>query len=85
MSYEVVLKPAAQKELERLPQETSGRILNQLQKLRTNPWPSGTQKIQGRSHTWRARVGDYRIVYEVDEHLRIVRVFRIRHRRDAYR
>jgi len=53
--------------------------------LADNPRPYGCRKLTGSDRDWRIRVGDYRIVYEIDDQVREVRVMRIRHRREAYR
>jgi mRNA interferase RelE/StbE len=50
-----------------------------------NPRPQGSRKITGSKNDWRIRVGDYRIIYEIDAHAEIIRVMRIRHRKDVYR
>ena len=61
------------------------RILSRLESLAENPRPHGCVRLHGARHLWRVRVGDYRIVYEIDETLRTVDVSIIRHRRDVYR
>jgi mRNA interferase RelE/StbE len=45
----------------------------------------GCRKLEGLRNSWRIRVGDYRIIYEIADEVRIVRVYRVRHRREAYR
>jgi mRNA interferase RelE/StbE len=56
-----------------------------LQGLATNPRPSGCRKLAGSVHDWRIRVGDYRVIYEIADAVRIVRINRVRHRREVYR
>jgi mRNA interferase RelE/StbE len=53
--------------------------------LANDPRPSGCRKLSGSKHDWRIRVGDYRVVYEIADEIRIVRVNRVRHRREVYR
>jgi mRNA interferase RelE/StbE len=53
--------------------------------LETDPRPIGAAKLSGQRNRWRVRVGDYRILYEVDDALQQVLVVRIAHRRDVYR
>jgi mRNA interferase RelE/StbE len=62
-----------------------GRVAAALRILADNPRPAGCRKLTGSDRDWRVRVGDYRIVYEIDDENREVRVMRIRHRREAYR
>jgi mRNA interferase RelE/StbE len=83
--YEVYLEHAAEKDLKKLPAKVFQRIINQIKGLAENPWPKGCRKITGSKHDWRIRVGDYRIIFEVDDNAHVVRVMRIRYRREAYR
>jgi mRNA interferase RelE/StbE len=83
--YEVYLERAAERDLKRLPAETFHRIVLHIRALADNPRPVGCRKLTGSENDWRIRIGDYRVVYEIDEGDRAVRVFRIRHRREAYR
>jgi len=52
--------------------------------LARNPRPSGCKKLKGHKDIWRIRVGDYRIVYTVDDREMVIRVGRIAHRREVY-
>lgn len=83
--YSVYLESRTEKELNHLPIETFDRIVEQIKALNENPRPHGCRKITGSKQDWRIRVGDYRIVYEIDEGKKEIRVMRIRHRREAYR
>jgi mRNA interferase RelE/StbE len=84
MSYQVVLPKSAQKELDRLPDQISERILAALAGLETQPRPSGCKKLRGES-AWRIRVGDYRVIYEIHDKVLQVIVVTIGHRREVYR
>jgi len=81
----VLLESRAQRDLRRLPTDVFDRVIRAIKSLAGNPRPVGSRKIVGSEHDWRVRVGDYRIIYEVDDAARVVRVMYIRHRRDAYR
>lgn len=83
--YEVYLERAAERDLRRLPVETFHRIVPCIRALAENPRPPGCRKLTGSENDWRIRIGDYRVIYEIDEGEKAVRVFRIRHRREAYR
>jgi mRNA interferase RelE/StbE len=61
------------------------RISQILLSLEQNPRPPGVFKLSGRENQWRLRVGDYRIVYEIDDTAELVTVLRIAHRRQVYR
>ena len=82
--WEVRLGREAEKTLKRLMPEIKERVLTALAKLRSNPFPIGIEKLKT-TNEWRLRVGDYRIIYRVDEKRRIVEVSEIGHRRDVYR
>jgi len=49
-----------------------------------NPRPSGVRKLRGTRDLWRIRVGDYRVIYRMDDRKRLVDVSHVRHRREAY-
>lgn len=86
MRYAVLLESQAEKELISLPDEVLKRVDTKLQALSLNPRPKGTVKLRGKeSEGWRLRVGDYRILYQIDDKDNIIRVYRIKHRREAYR
>ena len=83
--YEVYLERSAENDLKRLPTSTFDRIVYQIKTLAENPRPSGCRKLTGSKNDWRIRVGDYRVLYEIDEKTRAVRIMRVRHRREVYR
>ena len=83
--YEVHLERAAENDLKRLTTSTFHRIIPQIRALAENPRPSGCRKLAGSKNDWRIRIGDYRVLYEIDEKAKAVRVMRVRHRREAYR
>jgi mRNA interferase RelE/StbE len=83
--YRVFLERAAEKDLARLSSEVHDRVITAIRGLANDPRPPGCRKLSGSKHDWRIRVGDYRVVYEIAEAIRIVRVNRVRHRREVYR
>jgi mRNA interferase RelE/StbE len=83
--YRILLERAAEKDLARLSSEIHDRVIAAIQALATNPRPSGCRKLAGSKNDWRIRVGDYRVIYEISDQIRIVRVNRVRHRREVYR
>ena len=83
--YEVYLERSAENDLKRLPASAFDRIVHQIKTLAENPRPSGCRKITGSKNDWRIRIGDYRVLYEVNDRGKAVRVMRVRHRREAYR
>lgn len=83
--YTVTFARSARKELTSLPSATAARIFARIRLLADEPHPRGCRKIRGAEDAWRLRVGDYRVVYRVDETLRNVDVVAVGHRRDVYR
>jgi len=84
--YAVLLESQAEKDLLPIPKRDLKRIDAKLQSLSQVPRSKGATKLRGKtSEGWRVRVGDYRILYQVDDKDKTIRVYRIRHRREAYR
>jgi mRNA interferase RelE/StbE len=83
--YTITFATSARHELQRLPLKLARRILARIEALAQEPRPSGCKKLQGSSLLWRIRIGDYRVVYEVDDQPAMVNIVAARHRSDAYR
>ena len=83
--YEVLFERRAERDLRSLPDSVANRVVTAIRSLATHPRPSGCRKLVGGENAWRIRVGDYRIIYEVDDPSRRVHIMFIRHRREAYR
>lgn len=83
--YTVYLERRAEKDLQKLPYQILPRVRKALFGLKTSPRSSGAHKLAGSHHDWRIRVGDYRILYEIDDGSHTVKVYRIKHRKEAYR
>ena len=83
MAYEILIKASAEKEIRRLPRNVRERVNSTILALREEPRPPGVRKLRG-EEGWRIRVGDYRVVYRIDDGLREVTLYRVRHRRDVY-
>lgn len=83
-SYAVELKPSARKELESLPNSVLARVIRKIESLALDPRPAGCKKLKGYKDLWRIRIGDWRIVYIINDTARLVSVTRIAHRREVY-
>jgi mRNA interferase RelE/StbE len=83
--YTITFARSARKELERLSNDLGARILAKIEALSDNPRSGGVIKLHGQKSLWRLRVGDYRVVYSIDDLDRKIDVSVIRHRRDVYR
>lgn len=76
---------AARRELEALELVMVQRLLPAIENLAREPRPRGCRNVQGTANLWRIRIGDYRVLYTIDDQARIIDILAIRHRRDAYR
>jgi mRNA interferase RelE/StbE len=85
LSYQVLIERRAQKEILRLPSEITGRVAAAIDGLMTEPRPPNCKKLSGSRSQWRLRAGDYRILYEIDDRNKQVRVYAVGHRREVYR
>jgi len=84
LKYEVFIEKAAQRSLARVPQPHQDRIFEGIADLADEPRPAGAKKLGGRT-AWRIRVGDYRVIYEVDDDHHRILVVSAGNRRDIYR
>ena len=82
--YKIEIKRSASKELNSLPNKEIKKIINSINQLIENPRPINSKKLSA-SERYRLRVGDYRILYEIEDLILIVYIIKIAHRRDVYR
>lgn len=84
-AYQIEVTPAARRDLRKLPRDVLERVDARIQSLATDPRPHGSVKLTNEDALYRIRVGDYRIIYEVQDEALVVIVIRVRHRREVYR
>ncbi len=84
MSYTINIKRSAEKELNALPPRVYNRVAARLLALEDNPRPAGIKKLQG-EESYRLRIGDYRILFMIDDHQQHITIYAIGHRREVYR
>ncbi|HWL88900.1 MAG TPA: type II toxin-antitoxin system RelE/ParE family toxin [Polyangiaceae bacterium] len=84
MGYSIDFTPSAAKELAKLPKAERRRIATKIDALANEPRPPGVEKLAGED-AWRVRVGDYRIVYEVQDRVLVILVLAVGHRREIYK
>ena len=84
MSYSIGILRRAQKELAQLPKQEYERIKIAVASLSQEPRPQGCKKLTGREG-WRIRVGNYRVIYEIDDTQQVLTILHIGHRRDVYK
>ncbi len=82
--YAIEIKPSARRELEKLSDRLIARLIPKLEGLAANPRPSGCKKLRGYKDLWRIRVGDYRVVYAIDDARKHLSITRVAHRQEVY-
>ena len=85
MAYRIEFRPAALRDLKRVPKLVRIRLMTAIAALANTPRPPGSVKLQGPEGFHRIRVGDYRVVYLIRDRILLVCVVRMAHRRDVYR
>jgi mRNA interferase RelE/StbE len=83
--HEVLLERAAQRDLRKLAPDIFRRVVDAIRALAAEPRPPGCRKISGSRSDYRIRIGTIRVIYEIDDRVREVRIMRVKHRREAYR
>jgi mRNA interferase RelE/StbE len=86
VEYRLTIKPSAAKELNAVSDAVSlARLIERINSLASLPRPSGSEKLAGRRNLYRIRQGSYRVIYSVNDQLRVVDIVKVGHRRDVYR
>ncbi len=83
--YRIEAAPSARRDMKRLVGPVRRRVADAIDALAETPRPAGVKKLAGRGDLYRVRVGDYRIVYRIEDDRLVVLVIRVGHRRDVYR
>ena len=82
--YSLDIKQSAQKELDALDDALFSRIDRKILALAETPRPAGCKRLKGYRDKWRVRVGDWRVLYIIDDAAKLVSITRIAHRREVY-
>ena len=85
--YQVVVSPRAERDLKKLRRQNPrdyARVITAIRSLADNPRSPGTKQLTGRKGSWSLRVGDYRVIYAIDDEMRIVTVLGVAHRKEVY-
>ena len=83
--YRLDIAASARRDMKRLAAPIFERIRTVIDRLADAPRPPGVKKLAGGGDLYRVRVGDYRIIYEIEDMRLVVLVVRVGHRRDVYR
>ncbi|MBY0436498.1 MAG: type II toxin-antitoxin system RelE/ParE family toxin [Cyclobacteriaceae bacterium] len=85
MRFKVVVSKSAEKSLNKFSEPLLSRLLKAIVSLEANPRPPGCKKLKGSDETlWRIRVGDYRIIYHIEDRIFIVDIREVGHRGSIY-
>ena len=82
--YTIIVARGAERDLNKLDRPVLNRIVPIIDNLSQDPRPTGSRKLVNEVNKWRVRVGDWRVLYEIDDDARTVRVVAVRHRSKAY-
>lgn len=84
--YSVSINPSALKELGKLPKATAKKAGKAIDALAEDPRPVGVKKLKRTDeHLYRIRIGDYRIIYSIEDEIKIIDILKIGHRKEIYR
>jgi mRNA interferase RelE/StbE len=84
VSFNISFRASVAKDFKRLDRLAANRIMKVIEALQKEPFPSSAKKPVGSEHTFRIRVGDYRVIYSLDRQAREIEILRVRHRKDVY-
>jgi len=82
--YKIKWKASAKKELRKIDKKEIPKIIEAIEKLASNPHPANHKRLLVAEHNFRIRVGNYRVVYFLDDDKLLIEIIRVRHRKDAY-
>ncbi len=85
MTYEIIITKSIQKQLDNMPNNIQERVYDKISQLVEEPRPDGVVKLKGYDNEYRIRIGDYRLVYEIQDEQLIVLIIQCKHRRDVYK
>ena len=83
--YEIYLESSAEKDLRKIPAAHFNTVITRIKALADNPCPTGIRKLKDSNNFWRIRIGNYRVVYEIIDSSKTINIYKIKHRKDAYR
>lgn len=84
MRYHIIVTPRAHKSFRRMSRDILVRVSHAIDALETDPRPPGSRKLQG-FNLWRIKIGDYRVIYRIEDERLVVTVVNAGHRSSIYR
>lgn len=83
--YRLIVKDKAFKELSKVHPSIGKRILLSIESLASEPRPRQSHRLSRSENSYRLRVGDYRVLYQIDDKEQLVTIFKVGHRKEVYR
>jgi mRNA interferase RelE/StbE len=84
-SYSIQIKPSALSKLKKLPSQIKRRISEKIDSLAVDPRPPGVEKLEGADDLYRVRVGNYRIIYQIQDEILLIMIVKVGDRKEIYR
>lgn len=84
-SFNIIFKPSVEKDFRRLPKKIASNVMVRIERLKDEPFPHGVTNLEGSERLYRVRVGNYRVVYEVNTDAKQIIIHYVRHRSEVYR
>jgi len=85
MRYRIEFSPAAERQFKKFPKEVQIRLKHRIDILAENPFPRGVKKLSAEENLYRFRIGDYRIIYQVQGRALLILILKLGHRKNVYR
>ena len=82
--YQVLFDKSAAKQLAKLPKKSYDKVKKSIEELTENPRPIGCLKLKGNGDAYRIRIGDFRVIYEIEDEVLIVVVVSVGDRKEVY-
>lgn len=84
-SFKIEWKSSSENDIKKIDRQYIQKILDAIESISNNPFPIRSRKLRSSESSYRLRVGDYRVIYQVNFENRVITIFYVRHRKDAYR
>jgi len=84
-SYKILWKKSTERDIRKIDPQQIFRIIEAVESLAQDPYPPQCHKLRGAEKLYRIRIGDYRVIYQVNTEEKTIIIYYIRHRREAYK
>jgi len=84
-SFKIAWKVSSEHDIRKIDRQFIPRILNEIASLAENPFPGQAKKLQDSESSYRLRIGNYRVIYQVNFKKTAIIIYHVRHRKDAYK